>query len=261
MAHCIGASCRYAAAMAMALLSLACLAGNEKVTGVFVAGGTSGSGYAQVTFTCFGLPTCTGVYSGVAQDDGCTNTFPISGGFIVSGLDLSHPGATFSGTLEFQSDWTSNSPPIGSPPIACTYAIVNRTFALPYNGTWTGSTGTISYTGAGPFNGDPIIVAGAFSAGVSTAPPVFPITVTGTITPTVANVQAQIQFRPQDVGTNAMNLLGPFGVRPEEVLDHLVARRDEERSRLAKPHLWLELRLDKQRLSLAQQAHAESVQH
>ena len=51
---------RCAMVAAGALLSLAVLAGNEKITGVFVASGTDG-GYLIANFTCFGLPTCTGI--------------------------------------------------------------------------------------------------------------------------------------------------------------------------------------------------------
>ncbi len=173
-----------------------------------------------INFTCFGLPTCTGVYSGEAQDEGCTNTFAISGGFTLTGLNLS-PGASLSGTLQLQNDWTSNSPPISGPPIACTYAVDNRTFTLPYAGTWTGTSGTIFFDGAGP-NNEEIIVAGGFYADVSSVPPAFPITVTGSITPTVANVQAQIQFRPQDVGTNASVFV--FALAPQTIVRSAAAK-------------------------------------
>ncbi|MEP7068851.1 MAG: hypothetical protein ABI789_06405 [Usitatibacter sp.] len=218
MAHSTGMFSRLFVFLAGVLVSLACFAGNEKITGVFAAGGTaSGSGFAQVNFTCFGSPACTGIYSGVAQDEGCTNTFPISGVFTVTGLDLSHPGATFSGTLDLENDWSSNGPTIiGAPPIVCAYAVRNRPVSIPYNGTWTGSSGTISYTGTFPVTGDPIVVAGAFYAEVSTTPPVFPLTVTGTITPAVANIQAQVQFRPQDVGTSASVFV--FALAPASIV-------------------------------------------
>ncbi len=41
MAHSIGILSRFAGLLAAALLSLACLAGNEKITGVLVAGGVA----------------------------------------------------------------------------------------------------------------------------------------------------------------------------------------------------------------------------
>ena len=50
--------------------------GGARVTGSFLVSG-SGGGYLKVNFSCLGLPTCVGVYSGIAQDSGCSNTFAV----------------------------------------------------------------------------------------------------------------------------------------------------------------------------------------
>ncbi len=190
--------CRWGAAGVTLLLPLAGFAANERVTGGFAAAGTGG-GYVSATFTCFGLPTCTGLYAGEAQDSDCSNTFALNDAFTITGIDVSRPG-TFAGTLTIPRDWSSNVLPGGT----CTYRLVNRSLNIPYTGTWDGSSGTISYTGADPGGGaGTVVLVGAFYADVSAAPAVFPIEITGSITPTVANISATFQPRPQDVGTTA----------------------------------------------------------
>jgi hypothetical protein len=199
---------RCAAFAAALLCSFASLAANEKVTGVIGAAGHDG-GYLQVNFTCFGLPTCTGLYGGVAQDSGCTNSLDLNEAVTITGLNLSQPG-TFSGQITFQRDWNSNGPLSGAP-INCTYTMRTNPFSLPYNGTWDGQSGTMSYTGTD--EGGPFFVFGAFYAdAVSTTPPVFDMETTGSITPTVANISATFQPRPQDVGTNASTFV--FALAP-----------------------------------------------
>jgi len=95
MRHAMIVFARCAAFAAALLCPLAGLAANEKVTGVIGAVGHDG-GYAQLTFTCFGLPTCTGLYGGVAQDSGCTNSLDLNDAITITGLTLSQAGP-FSG--------------------------------------------------------------------------------------------------------------------------------------------------------------------
>ena len=53
-------------------------------------------------------------------------------------------------------------------------------------------------------------------ATVKAVAPVFPMVVTGSITPTVANIQASIQYRPQDVGTTGSVYV--FAVAPSDIV-------------------------------------------
>jgi len=215
---------RCAAFAGALLLSLATFAGNEKVTGAFAAGGTDG-GYVSASFTCFGLPTCSGLYAGVAQDSGCSNTLELSDGFTITGLDLSHPGP-ISGTLTLARDWSSPAPP-PSGTIVCNYTMRDRSVSIPYNGTWDGSQGTISFTGPHPDPGGgtgTLVLFGAFTATVSNVPPVFPLQVTGSITPTVSNIQATFQPRPQDVGTRASTFV--FALAPASALKSAVVTKE-----------------------------------
>ena len=211
------------AALAVALLlPLVGFAANEKVTGAFAATGGEG-GYVSATFTCFGLPTCTGLYAGVAQDSGCSNTLELSDGFTITGLDLSQPGP-LSGTLIIARDWSSPAPPAGGT-IVCNYTMRDRPVSIPYTGTWDGSQGIISFTGADPGGGSgTVILFGAFTATVSNTPPVFPLQVTGSITPTVSNIQATFQPRPQDIGTRASTFV--FALAPASALKNAVVTKE-----------------------------------
>ena len=213
---------RCAAFAAALLCSIPGLAANEKVTGAFAASGGDG-GYVSASFTCFGLPTCTGLYAGVAQDSGCSNTLSLSDGFTITGLDLSRPG-TLSGTLTLQRGWSSPASAPGTT-IVCNYAMRNQPFSIPYTGTWDGSLGTISFTGADPGGGSGSVgLFGAFTATVSSTPPVFPLEVTGSITPTVSNIQATFQPRPEDVGTNASVFV--FALAPASALKNAAVTKE-----------------------------------
>ncbi len=216
--------CRCAAVAAALLCSIPGLASNEKVTGAFAVGGTDG-GYVSATFTCFGLPTCSGIYAGVTQDSGCSNPLELSDGFTITGLDLSHPGP-ISGTLTLARDWSSPAPPAGAT-IVCNYTMRDRPVSLPYSGTWDGSQGTISFTGPHPDPGGGsgiLVLFGAFTATVSNIPPVFPLEVTGSITPTVSNIQATFQPRPEDVGTNASVFV--FALAPASALKNAAVTKE-----------------------------------
>jgi hypothetical protein len=207
--------------MALALLfAFSSHAGNERLTGTVFATGGSGFGYMQATFSCLGLPTCTGIYSAVVQDFGCSNTFNLTDTFTLTGLNLSAPGA-FQGHVSFQADWTSNAPLTG-PDIVCNYGKTVNPFTLPYNGTWNGQYGIVQFIDVE--TSPPVIISGYFTADVTNVPPVFPMVVTGTITPTASNIQVTFQPRPQDAGTNASTFV--FALAPATLVPHAVVTKE-----------------------------------
>jgi hypothetical protein len=178
---------------ALSSLALDGHAAGERVSGTLLANGSSG-GSVKVDFTCFGLPTCNGTFNGVGRDEGCSNSFNFSDAFTISGWDLSRPGP-IQGTVRLASDFRST----GSG--TCSYSRENTPFLFSFTGNWNGSSGTI--VGTKPETNATLQINGTFSADVATAPAVFPMEVTANITPTVATASAQIQYRPQDVGTSA----------------------------------------------------------
>jgi hypothetical protein len=142
------------------------------------------------TFSCSGAPTCTGVYTSVDRYPECNNTsFTFTGTFIVNGLTITQPG-NFSGTIFLQGGDTNTHVVNG----VCSPVYSDITF--PYTGTWDGRNGVLRISTQDGIFDFP------FTASVSTAPPVFPMGVTSSITPTVASATAAIQPRPQDVGQN-----------------------------------------------------------
>jgi hypothetical protein len=164
-----------------------------RVSGSIVAGSSDG-GTVTFTFNCLGLPTCTGLFSGVAQDSGCSNAFALNDKFVIAGLDLAHPGP-IQGSFGVAHDWNSSVPSGG----VCNYALRSGPISIPYAGTWNGTSGVIAFTAtdsSGTFQ-----VNGTFTAAVTS--PVFPMKVSGSIDPVTANISAQVQPRPQDTGTNA----------------------------------------------------------
>ncbi|HXZ49192.1 MAG TPA: hypothetical protein VEG27_09230 [Usitatibacter sp.] len=158
---------------------------------VRVAGTVSDdNGTAQ--FTCFGTPTCSGTISVIINHHGCSNSFSFSADLTVTGFDLSHPGSP-SGTVTISAQQSGT---INNPDGTCTYQMGGGA-TWPYTATWDGTSGTITIVptdGSGP-------KTGTFSASGVAAAPVFPMTVSGSVTPAAADVDATIQPRPQDVGT------------------------------------------------------------
>jgi hypothetical protein len=145
-------------------------------------------------FSCFGMPTCSGTVSTVITGDQCSNSFVFSTGVVLTGLDLSHPGA-LSGTFTIatnQTTFTTNADG------TCAYQ-TGPGATWPYTGTWNGTQGSLVINGTA-YSGAPQQILATFTASVSSSSPVFPMTVTGSMTPTATNVSATIQPRPQDVG-------------------------------------------------------------
>ena len=221
------ARCVVAAASACFLFALAApgdvAAGGTQVTGSLTVAGKDGIG-ARITFSCLGQPTCAGLQSATVQDPFCTNSYTFNDSFTVSGVDLSQPGS-FSGTLNFGNDYDSAWPGAGSVrdhPLVCAYSRNSDVFTIGYTGTWDGSKGTIAATGF-DFTGA-VQINGTFTANTTKAAPVFPMEVTGSITPTVSNISATFQPRPQDVGTNAR--VFAFALAPTSVVKNAFAWKD-----------------------------------
>lgn len=59
---------------------------------------------------------------------------------------------------------------------------------------------------------------------VSVTTPIFAVNVTSSITPTIANVSAAIQFRPEDIGTNASVYV--FAMAPSSIVAGAAAQKD-----------------------------------
>jgi len=160
-----------------------------------LAKNTPSNGSFRITFTCTGIPTCTGTYTMTEKDSGCSNSFTYSSSVVFNGLDLSRTGP-FSGSLTTATETNSNILSNGT----CSYSATNVSKTRSLTGTWDGTNGTLVVQGSD--NGVPFDVPGTFTSNISPAP-VFPMTVTANVTPTVSSASANIQPRPQDVGTRA----------------------------------------------------------
>ena len=152
-----------------------------------------GKGFAN--FACLGAPTCTGTVTVHDENPVCSNHFTWTTNLLVTGLDLSHSGNLTGTMLVAQGqEHTMNSDG------TCTYRLVPQ---QPYamTGSWNAATGTgeiIATTNDMP----PDIIDATFTATGIAPPPVFPMTVTGSITPTTTDINAQVQPRVEDVGSN-----------------------------------------------------------
>lgn len=198
--------------LAAILLSAASLAASAQSGTALVTGtisGPMGPGvFEHVVFNCTGTPTCTGQYTESYKIDECSNSLDFSGVITITGMNLAVTGS-FEGQLTMAS-WlygierqTDGSCRIVPP-------IEPATF--PYRASWNAATGTGSITmGAGGFE-----VPGTFKANVSAPPPVFPMTVRSNIDAVSATASADIQFRPQDVGSSGSVYV--FAVAPSGVV-------------------------------------------
>ena len=191
-------------------------ANGVQVSGTLAAEFSDGA--IQYSFACTGTPTCIGAFTMNVKAKACSNSFSFSGGVKITGLDLSHPGS-LQGTLANSSFSNFSARQDGT----CTYSAVASSEILTYTGTWDGTKGTIVLR-ALDGNDQPFNAPGTFKSSVSAAPPVFPMTVTGTVTPTVANVSATFQPRPQDVGTTQKVFV--FALAPATSLKGAVVSKD-----------------------------------
>ena len=197
--------------------------------GVQVSGWDAGTdpqgGTHHATFTCTGTPTCVGTVTLNVKPAACSNSASFSSAVTFTGIDLSHPG-TFAGmrTRDTVLKTTYNSD--GS----CSFATSAANDVAAYTATWNGTNGTIVIS-LHDFQGASYTVSGTFSSSI-TATPVFPLTVTGNVTPTTANVSAQIQFRPQDVGKTQSVYV--FALAPASVVKNGMTEKAERMGPVAR---------------------------
>jgi hypothetical protein len=150
------------------------------------------TGSIDVSFECVGEPECNGTYQSLERYSRCSD-IGLVGTVRLTALDLSQTG-TIQGQItlgRFDYDYGDRMCVIDPGSFA--------DVSLPYTATWDGSVGRISF--AWPWDdGITARFNGSFKADQSAPPPVFPMTVQASFD-TTANVSAQMQFRPQDVGT------------------------------------------------------------
>jgi hypothetical protein len=197
----------------LALASAVQAATVTRMTGSFGTGATPvGKVQILITFSCefASGPTgpCTGTYTMTIREAYCSQFFQLSNTIAFAGLDLTRTGAIGGTSTVTNGAYQYTANPDGS----C--AIVPNTFSTysrPFTGTFDGTNGTIVYPPSVDARGNVFQNTGTFKA-EGVAPAVFPMSVTSNITPAIANAQATIQFRPQDVGTYGSVYV--FALRP-----------------------------------------------
>ena len=196
------------------LVSTAAVAqSTTRVSGFF--GQSSGPNeYLQVGFTCSGAPTCTGQYNLEERAPNCSNTFIEADTFAMTGLNLAQSGP-IQGTMTLgKAENTYTRLSDGT----CVIAPGATDATVPYSGTWNLATRTATIT---VFGGDHNF-AGGFTA-ENTAPPVFEMTVSSSITPQSATASANIRFRTQDVGQSGG--VFAFAAAPAPLVQGLLATK------------------------------------
>ena len=173
----------------------------------------------HATFTCaLEGTTCTGVGAIRDRPRECSNFEDINVVLVFTGLDLTaaHP---LQGNISITHTNSRSQPNAAG---ICSYLPQGeRTDTLGYTGQWDGvGRGTLQFDGVND-DGATFHWTGIFTADVPAAAVVFPMKVTGSVTATVANIQADIQFRPEDVGNNASVYV--FALAPATVLRGLSA--------------------------------------
>jgi hypothetical protein len=181
------------AVIAAILLAASGAGADTQVSGSWNANDAVSTRHAD--FSCSGSPTCTGVATVKLTSTQCSNNFTFTNDVTVTGLDLSHPGP-LSGTYTISRRGCNTQNGDGT----CTWDFAPGA-VWPYTGTWDGRAGTLDISST-RCNGQPLTRIGSFTAIVPGNSPVFPMTVTTSITPTVASASALVQPRPQDVGRN-----------------------------------------------------------
>jgi hypothetical protein len=199
--------------VAACLLALASLASAQTTTSTRISGTlggpTGGGDGVQGTFTCTGTPTCTGQYTVTSASARCTNTITQGDAFTMTGLELGRSGP-LQGTMVFvNGDWSDEV--VGG--LCRIRPGTVRDFATSYTGTWNSGAGTGSLSVATP---EGIAIPVTIKADVTTPPPVFAMTVRSSIDATSASTSANIQYRPQDVGTSGSVYV--FAVAPANLV-------------------------------------------
>ncbi|MDH5264955.1 MAG: hypothetical protein OEX21_09425, partial [Betaproteobacteria bacterium] len=172
----------------------------------------SGAGSIQGSFTCEGENPCTGNATVTFRDTGCSNTYSVSDTFGILGLSLAQPGSIAGGLVVRNADYEIVRNPDGT----CTMKPGSfHDGGAEFTGTWNGSSGSFSLVD------QDYPTSGSFTATTTTLPtipppPVFPMTVDANIGPTVSSATANIQYRPQDVGSTGSVFV--FAVAPSSVV-------------------------------------------
>jgi hypothetical protein len=163
----------------------------------FIGGASQSGGFLEGNFNCTGTPTCIGRYNITLHDADCSNGIDLAEAITITGLELSRPG-TIRGEARFRNlDFHDNVGP-GGTCVPRPGTFTDKVF--PYEGSWDGSNGTFVINGSD--EGGVYQILGVFKADVTAPPPVFPMVVTGSIDANVGNIQAEITFRPQDIGSS-----------------------------------------------------------
>ncbi len=177
-----------------------------QVSGGF-AGPVDTGGRVDIVFTCSGAPTCTGQYSLDETDPGCSNRLVLSGALVMSGLELANSGPVHGMFTLDGADYYTDRRSDGTCGVGA-----RAPAALPFTGSWNAEAGTGAFTVAIP----DAMLSGTFKADIARPPPVFPMTVSSSITATTATASAAIQYRPQDVGSEGKVYV--FAVAPATIV-------------------------------------------
>jgi hypothetical protein len=162
------------------------------------------TGYDETTsMTCRGLPTCTGPYTTIVREDFCPNFLSFGGQGVLSGLQFGPSSVT--GTITLTPGFYSINRPQGGP---CTLGQPQQSENNSFTLSWNPSTGT----GSGAVFGGTV----TFKADITAPPPPFPMVVSAQINAQTATASADIQFRPQDVGTQGSVFV--FAVAPASLV-------------------------------------------
>jgi hypothetical protein len=147
------------------------------------------------TFSCRGMPTCSGTYTSTVRHANCSNYNTFGGEFVATGLNLTQSGP-IQGTLTFTPGWVEA---IRQPDGTCVLGTPTPPEIVLFAGTWDLATGTGTVI-ASSSDGEHSPVT--FTANVTAPPPVFPMVVQSRIDPQTATASAAIMFRSEDVGTS-----------------------------------------------------------
>ncbi len=189
------------------------------VNGSINATGIGGQ-IAQFTFTCKGANPCTGTYKGLLNSSGCSNSFNLFDVVTILGLDLAQSGA-IQGELTLKNAGFNDSKNADGTCSVRSETI--RNIRLPFGGIWNGTNGTLTFPQRTDGDGTAIVLTGAFSATRVVPVPVFPLVVTGaaSVATPVATVTANIQYRPQDVGSTGSVYV--FALAPASLVKNVSA--------------------------------------
>jgi hypothetical protein len=171
--------------------------------------------YDETTIgTCRGRPTCSGSYTSVIRFENCTNYLTFSGSFGVANLTVG--ATTVTGILTVNPGFYNFSRAANG---VCSLTTPTPADTGPFTASYNPATGT----GSGTFDGTDTFT---IKVDTSAPPPPFEMVVRSQIGPQTATATADIQFRPQDVGTNGR----PGELRARAALVLGTARGGERRA-------------------------------